>query len=203
MSKAESMVDLNPQQMERDDIYKILSGTVVPRPVAWVTTRSARGVVNAAPFSSYTLLSQDPPMILFQADARLREKDTIANIRTSAEFVVNAATMPQLEQMHGCAAAMDPDQSETDILGIALADSRMVSVPRIADAPIALECRLHQMFEIGRVPHTVVIGEVVCFRIRADLLVDGKIDQAALQPVARIGGPFYAALGEMIYKPAS
>jgi flavin reductase (DIM6/NTAB) family NADH-FMN oxidoreductase RutF len=196
------MIDLDPATMRREEVYKILSGSIVPRPVAWVTTRSPGGIVNAAPFSSYTILSQDPPMVLFQADALVREKDTIANIRATGEFVVNAATLPQLEAMHACSAPMAPDQGEPATLGLALEDSRRIGCPRIAASPIAFECRLDRMFDVGRIPHTVVIGEVVHFRIRDDLLTEGRIDQTRLQPVARIGGPYYAALGEMIYKPA-
>jgi flavin reductase (DIM6/NTAB) family NADH-FMN oxidoreductase RutF len=195
------MIELDPQGMTRDEIYKVLTGAVAPRPIAWITTRSRRNVVNAAPFSAYTLVSQDPPLVLFQADAALREKDTIVNIRNTEEFVVNVATMRLLDAMHQCSAPLPPDVSETEAFGIELADSKVVAVPRVAASPVAFECRLYRMFDVGNEPHTIVIGEVVCFQIDESVFADGKIDQRKLDPVSRIGGPYYARMGEFIHKP--
>lgn len=196
------MHEFDPRQMPVADVYKLMVGAVVPRPVAWITTLSASGVVNAAPFSAYTILSQDPALILFQAGGGTRQKDTITNVRASSEFVVNVATVPLLDQMHACSADLPAEVGEPAHFGIDLAPSTRVAVPRIAASPIAMECRLHQMFDIGNEPHTVVIGEVVLFRIAPDVMRDGKIDPLLLQPVARIGGPHYAPLGSLIYSPA-
>lgn len=196
------MQEFDPRQMPVNEVYKLMVGAVVPRPVAWITTRSASGVVNAAPFSAYTILSQDPALILFQAGGGLREKDTVANVRATSEFVVNVATVPLIDQMHACSANLPPDVGEPEHFGITLAPSQRVQVPRIAASPIALECRVFQMFDIGNEPHTVVIGEVVLFRIADEVLHDGKIDPLRLQPVARIGGPYYAPLGDLIFRPA-
>jgi len=180
-----------------------MTGAIVPRPIAWVTTLSPEGVVNAAPFSAFTLLSQDPPTILFQAVEDEREKDTARNIRLSGEFVVNIPNLPLLEQMHLCSASLPPEQSEVERFGIATAPSLCVKPPRIAAAPICFECKLIMYFPIGREPHVVFIGEVKHFYVRDDLYDDGRIDQALLQPICRIGGPWYARLGEMIHMPAA
>ena len=196
------MQEFDPRQMPVGDVYKLMVGTVVPRPVAWITTVSDGGVVNAAPFSAYTILSQDPALLLFQAGGGARQKDTITNVRATSEFVVNVATVPLVDQMHACSADLPPDVGEPAHFGIDLAPSTRVAVPRIAASPIAMECRLYQMFDIGNEPHTVVIGEVLVFRIADEVLVDGKIDQTLLNPVARIGGPYYATLGDRMFKPA-
>jgi flavin reductase (DIM6/NTAB) family NADH-FMN oxidoreductase RutF len=168
-----------------------------------VTTLSPEGVVNAAPFSAFTLLSQDPPTILFQAVEGEREKDTARNIRLSGEFVVNIPNLPLLEKMHLCSASLPPEQSEVERFGIATAPSLCVKPPRIADAPICFECKLIMYFPIGREPHVVFIGEVKHFYVRDDLYDEGRIDQALLQPICRIGGPWYARLGEMIHMPSA
>lgn len=196
------MQEFDPRQMPVGEVYKLMVGAVVPRPVAWITTISDSGVVNAAPFSAYTIISQDPALILFQAGGGARQKDTITNVRATSEFVVNVATVPLVDQMHACSADLPPEVGEPAHFGIDLAPSQRVSVPRIAASPIAMECRLFQMFEIGNEPHTVVIGEVVLFRVATEVMREGKIDPLLLQPVARIGGPHYAPLGELIFKPA-
>ena len=180
-----------------------MTGAIVPRPIAWVTSLSPEGVVNAAPFSAFTLLSQDPPTILFQAVEGEREKDTARNIRLSGEFVVNIPNLPLLEQMHLCSASLPPEQSEVERFGIATAPSLCVKPPRIASAPICFECKLIMHFPIGREPHVVFVGEVKHFYVRDDLYDEGRIDQALLQPICRIGGPWYARLGEMIHMPAA
>jgi flavin reductase (DIM6/NTAB) family NADH-FMN oxidoreductase RutF len=198
----ETMIALDPAEMDKASIYKVMSGAVVPRPVAWITSRSSAGVVNAAPFSAYTIISQAPPLVLFQADAAERTKDTAANIIATGEFVINVASFSLLDDMHQCSARLPPEVSEPHHFQIALAKSTRVGVPRIASTPIAFECRLFQSFDIGNEPHTIFIGEIVYFQIDSDVFKDGKIDQKKLDPVARVGGPYYARLGELIYRPA-
>jgi len=196
-------MEIPANSLNWDQTYKLMTGAIVPRPIAWVTTLSPEGVVNAAPFSAFTLLSQDPPTILFQAVEDEREKDTARNIRLSGEFVVNIPNLPLLEQMHLCSASLPPEQSEVERFGIATAPSVCVKPPRIAAAPICFECKLIMFFPIGREPHVVFIGEVKHFYVRDDLYDDGRIDQALLQPICRIGGPWYARPGEMIHMPAA
>jgi flavin reductase (DIM6/NTAB) family NADH-FMN oxidoreductase RutF len=196
------MIELDPASMDKSSIYKVMSGAVVPRPIAWITSRSDTGIVNAAPFSAFTILSQDPPLVLVQADSAGRTKDTVANIVAAKEFVINVASMSLLDEMHQCSMHLPRDVGEPDQFEIALARSTRVGVPRIASTPVALECRLYRSFDIGNEPHTILIGEIVYFQIDADVFKDGKIDQEKLDPVARVGGPYYARLGELIHRPA-
>jgi flavin reductase (DIM6/NTAB) family NADH-FMN oxidoreductase RutF len=197
----EASVEIPASNLNWDQTYKLMTGAIVPRPIAWVTTCSPDGVVNAAPFSAFTLLSQDPPIVLFQAIEGEREKDTARNIRLTGEFVVNIPNLPLLEAMHLCSASLPPDESEVERFDIETAPSACVRPPRIAAAPICFECRLIMHFPIGREPHVVFIGEVKHFYVRDDLYDGGRIDQALLQPIGRIGGPWYARLGEMIHMP--
>jgi flavin reductase (DIM6/NTAB) family NADH-FMN oxidoreductase RutF len=199
----ESMLGIDPNGLTRKEIYKIMSGAVVPRPIAWITTIDEHGIVNAAPFSAYTIISQDPPLVLFQADAAKGEKDTIANIRATGEFVVNATTGATVEKMHRSSAPLPRGVSEPEKFQIHLAASSMVKAPRVLNTPIAFECRMHQMFDVGNEPHTVVIGEVVYFQLAEDVYRDGKIDQQKLDPIGRIGGPYYARLGKLLHYPVA
>lgn len=189
--------------LNREETYKLMTGAIVPRPVAWITTISPAGVVNAAPFSAFTLLSQDPPIVLFQASQNDREKDTSRNVRLTGEFVVNIPTEHLLEQMHACSAPLPPQQSEIEVFGIETAASHTVRPPRIAAAPICFECILHRHFEIGNEPHVVFIGEVKHFYVADHLYDNARIDQRKLRPICRIGGPWYARLGELIHMPAA
>jgi flavin reductase (DIM6/NTAB) family NADH-FMN oxidoreductase RutF len=199
----DKLLGLDPKDLTRQQVYKIMSGTVVPRPIAWITTACERGRVNAAPFSAYTIISQDPPLVLFQADAANGEKDTIANIRATGEFVVNTTTSATLDKMHNSSAPLPRVVSEPEVFGIELTPSKMISVPRVLDSPVAFECRLHHMFDVGNEPHTVVIGEIVYFQIEDGIFRDGKIDQEKLDPIARIGGPYYARLGDLLHYPSA
>lgn len=194
-------MELSTSSLDHASIYKIMSGSVVPRPIAWVTTVNEQGLVNAAPFSAFTQLSQDPPLVLIQMDKGSGEKDTSRNIRTTREFVINIANMALLEQLHLSATPLGPEQSEPATFNIALSDSKTVRPPRVAKAPVCFECRLFNSFDIGNEPHTVIIGEILHFYVDDSVYLDGRIDQKKLDPVCRIGGPWYAPLGEHVYMP--
>ena len=179
--------------------YKLLSGAVVPRPIAWVTTLSEVGVVNLAPFSCFTFLSSDPPTLGFLVGPRRGDlKDTARNIRFLPQFVVHIADVPLLEALHASADEFLPEESEAEKLNLKLLPSEYVQVPRIAVAPVALECVHDQTVKVGRVGTEFIIGEVKVFHVRDELYVDGKIDSAALSPIARLAGPTYCALGEIV-----
>jgi flavin reductase (DIM6/NTAB) family NADH-FMN oxidoreductase RutF len=182
--------------------YRLIIGCVVPRPIAWVTTVDASGRVNAAPFSSYNYVATSPPMVAINIAQREGEaKDTARNIRASGEFVVNVATEATMELMHACGANYSPDESETDALGIALLPSRRVKPPRIALTPVQMECRLDQAVVLGRGVNTLYIGEVVAFHLSPEIYDGQRVDSLKLRPLARVGGPFYSALGEIFHRP--
>jgi flavin reductase (DIM6/NTAB) family NADH-FMN oxidoreductase RutF len=190
--------------LDTETAYRLVVGCVVPRPVAWITSVDADGRVNAAPFSSYNYVATSPPMLAINIATRPEgrgTKDTANNIRHNREFVVNVATEDTMELMHQSAQEFAPDVSEIDALGIALLPSRHVRPPRIALAPVQMECRLDQAIVLGRGINTLFIGEVVAFHL-SDAIYDGKrVDAARMRPIARLGGPFYAGLGEIFHRP--
>ncbi len=192
---AGDVMELISSDLSVDKTYKLLTGVVVPRPIAWITTLSPGGKVNAAPFSAFVIVSTDPAMVGISVSRRAGEiKDTERNIRGRREFVVNIADFSQLQALHDTSEVYPPEVSEAELLGLETAASRLLSVPRLAAAPGALECRLHSILPFGR-QHHFVVGEVVAYHLRDGLLVDGKVATQALGPIARVGGPNYAELG--------
>ncbi|WP_439589744.1 flavin reductase family protein [Hydrogenophaga sp.] len=182
--------------MSSEEAYRLLTGAVVPRPIAWITTVDDEGVVNAAPFSSYNYVAHSPPAlavnIASRADGSL--KDTARNMLRSREFVVNVATVENLDALHASSAAYAAEVSECATLGIPLEPSHFVRVPRIAASPIQMECRLLQSVPLGDV-NTLYIGEVVAFHLSPTVFDGRRIDVRQLQPLARLGGPFYTQVG--------
>ncbi|MDH0094453.1 flavin reductase family protein [Achromobacter mucicolens] len=188
--------DLNPEQT-----YRLMSGIIVPRPIAWISSVNAHGVVNLAPFSCYTFVSNQPPMIGVNIGRKAgQRKDTGRNIMDNGHFVVNIADQTLLDPLHESAQEHPPEVSEADLLGLPVIPGVVVATPRLAAAPISLECRLHSVTPFGNTGAEFFVGEVVMFHIRDGLMQDGKIDTATLRPICRIGGPNYASLGEIITK---
>lgn len=184
--------------------YRLLVGCVVPRPIAWITTVDEQGRVNAAPFSSFNYVATSPPMLAVNIARRPGSgtiKDTARNIVATREFVVNIAAEHDMDVMHRSAQEFAPNVSEAEVLGIPLLPSRHVRAPRIASSPVHMECRLDQAITLGRGINTLYIGEVVAFHL-SDAVYDGKrVDSVAMRPLARLGGPLYAALGEIFHRP--
>jgi flavin reductase (DIM6/NTAB) family NADH-FMN oxidoreductase RutF len=136
-------MEINAANLDADAAYRLLVGAVVPRPIAWITTVSPSGVVNAAPFSCYTFVCNDPPMLAINIGRRDgQSKDTARYIRNSGEFVVNVVSENLLEAMHASSAECGPEISEVEALKIAVVPSIAVRPPRIAASPINLECHL-------------------------------------------------------------
>lgn len=189
--------------MDTATAYRLICGAVVPRPVAWITTVSKDGRVNAAPFSSYNYVAHSPPMVAANIGTRLGElKDTARNIRETGWFCVNVATEDVMETMHKCGADYPPEVGEPEALGIELLPGIATPVPRVAASPIHMECKLDQFVTLGRGLNTLYIGEVLAFHF-ADSVYDGRhVDSVKLRPIARLGGPYYAALGEIFVRPA-
>ena len=190
---------IDPSALDADQAYRLLTGIVVPRPVAWVSTLSEGGKVNLAPFSTFTFVSPKPPMLAFSVGRRAGiYKDTALNILRSEEFVVHIADSKLTGAVHESSAELPPEVSEVEHLKLATVPSERVAPPRIAAAPIAMECRLRQCLEFGETRSRLIVGEVLLFHIRDGLIVNGKIDTEALDPIARIAGPRYARLGEIV-----
>jgi len=172
--------------------YKLLAGLVVPRPIALVSTL-ANGVVNVAPFSFFNALGDDPPICIISVENRDEgpPKDTARNILDTREFVVNLVDEPMAAPMHECSVAFPPETSELEQVGFTAAASQRVAPPRVAEAPVSLECRLYQHIPIG--PRHLLIGEILWLHVR-----DGVLDPATLRvipdhylPVGRFFGNRY------------
>jgi flavin reductase (DIM6/NTAB) family NADH-FMN oxidoreductase RutF len=190
---------VDPKTLSADESYKLLTGVVVPRPVAWVTTIAANGGVNLAPFSTFTFVSPKPPMLAFSVGQRGGiYKDTARNILANEEYVVHIADRALIEAVHGSAVEHPPEVSEVEMLGLATAPSLHVKPPRVAAAPIAMECRLRQCLEFGETRSRLIVGEVVAFHFRDGLMTGGKIDSKTLDPLCRLAGPNYATLGDVV-----
>jgi len=183
--------DLDPQQT-----YKLLTGIVVPRPIAWVCTQSPAGVLNVAPFSAFTFVSNKPPMVGVNVGRKAGVmKDTGNNILARGEYVVHIADESLLHAVHESAEEFPPEVSEVELLGLQTLPSECISVPRLAAPPVAMECRLHQAIAFGVTGSQFMVGEVLAFHIRDGLAEDFKLDTLALNPICRLGGPNYATLG--------
>ncbi|WP_428248236.1 flavin reductase family protein [Ferrovibrio sp.] len=189
-----------PADIDRDQTYKLLTGVVVPRPIAWVTSLSEAGHVNLAPFSCFTFVSSEPPMlgISIGRGDKLRIKDTARNIRERREFTVNIANDSMIVDVHASSFEFPTEVSEVEKLGLATLPGECIATPRLRDVPVSLECRFSQLIEFGTASTEFHVGEVVCFHIRDDLYEGGKIRTERLEPICRIAGPNYAKLGTII-----
>jgi flavin reductase (DIM6/NTAB) family NADH-FMN oxidoreductase RutF len=180
--------------------YNPLKACVVPRPIGWMTTLSAEGIVNLAPFSFFNLLSYDPPFVMFSAGTHEGDggrKDSVANVQATGEFVYNMATWAQKDQMNQTALIIDRGVDEMTAVGLEPLPSRLVRPPRVKGSPVHFECRLHQIIQLpGRKPaseHHLVIGRVVAVHIDdAALTADGRVDLVKIRPIARLGYKDYA-----------
>jgi len=170
---------------------KLLRATVVPRPIAWVTTRHEDGRANAAPFSFFNLVCSNPPLLCFGITARGgAQKDTANNIRRSGEFVVNLVPYAMAERMNATSAEVGPEVDELAGNDLTPLPCRHVAAPRIGESPVSLECVLHSLIEPGE-ESTVVIGRVLAMHLRDDAVLDAErcyVDTPALDLVARMHG---------------
>jgi flavin reductase (DIM6/NTAB) family NADH-FMN oxidoreductase RutF len=189
-------MDVLSETLDRDAAYKLMMGVIVPRPIAWVTSLAPDGIVNAAPFSCFCSVSTDPPMIGINIGDRAGElKDTARNMVRTGEFVVNIADTPLTEALHASSHPFPPSISELETIGLASSASVTIATPRIAAAPLQMECVLHQVIPFGKHARFYV-GLIKLFRIRDDLYRNGRITTSELDPVARVAGPVYARLGD-------
>jgi flavin reductase (DIM6/NTAB) family NADH-FMN oxidoreductase RutF len=183
--------------------YKLLTGIVVPRPIAWITSVSDAGTTNLAPFSCFTFVSSNPPMVGVNIGPKEGgAKDTATNIAKRGEYVVNIADDSMIGAVHSSSFEHPADISEVDVLGLATIPGEMVDCPRLRDVPISMECRLSETARFGRGKTEFIVGEIVCFHIRDDLYENGKINTARLRPICRIAGPNYASLGPIVTQSA-
>jgi flavin reductase (DIM6/NTAB) family NADH-FMN oxidoreductase RutF len=199
-------VDFDPQRLDSAAMYKLLIGSVVPRPIAWVSSVDGAGVRNLAPFSYFMAITHDPPTIAFSAGPRGAEttggtgrKDTLANVQATGEFVVNVVDDALAAQMNVTSADYPPEVDEFTEAGLAIAPSVKVKAPRVAGAPVNMECRVTQILPVGRLPHHLVMGEIVHLHVRDDVHdpASGRLDMHRLKPVGRLAGHLYTHVHEI------
>ena len=194
------MIAFEAEGLTSAQSYKLISGAVVPRPIAWVSSLNAEGKINLAPFSSFTFLTYDPPMVALSIGPGTEElKDTLVNVQARGELVINAVGVDMLRPMADSSRRYRPAVSEAEDLGIAMAPSRKLATPRIAAAPLALECRVERIIDMNdRDAHRLVIARVVVFQVAEAVWAGNRIDPFKYSPVGRIGGPLYVVPGEIL-----
>lgn len=183
MTSPDARTDLDPDDIGHRAFYQLMTSVVVPRPIAWVSSRSSSGVDNLAPHSFFTVAAVSPPVVQFTSVGR---KDTLNNVEATGEFVVCLTPERLFEQVNATATDFDAGVSEFDAVGLEREPSLRVAPPRVAASPVALECRLRQVIEIG--DSFVVLGDVVHAAVDPAVLAeDGLADLAKLRPLSRLG----------------
>ena len=190
------MLAFNPANQSPGDVYKLMIGSIVPRPIALVSTVDERGVRNLAPFSYFTACSSNPPVVVFCPMLRpppLSAKDTLRNVMATREFVVNIVSEEFADRMNATSAQVPPEVDEFELSGLTPLASEVIRPARVAESHIHMECRLLQVVHVSDQPGggSLVLGEVLRFHIREDLVENFRIDPDKLRAVGRMAGATY------------
>ncbi|EPH64960.1 flavin reductase family protein [Enterococcus casseliflavus] len=192
---------LDPNDLTQRENYKLLIGSIIPRPVAVVSTQSTDGIVNIAPFSFFNIVSSEPVILSLAIQRKEGElKDTARNLLATKEAVVHILDQTNVQEANKTAALLPADQSELTVSGFTTTTSKMIAVPGLKEASVRLETILHQHVPIKKDQQTtadLLLLEVVGYQIAEDVYQDGKIDPRALQAVSRLAGNSYATIGEI------
>lgn len=200
-------MEIDPTTLEARSRHLLMTGLVVPRPIAWVSTVAADGAVNLAPYSFFALVSSAPPTVVVSVGQRAgREKDTLANARATGELVVNAVSRDAVEAMNASSIESGPEHDEFAYAGVTPVASRVVRPPRVAQARAHLEARVTRIVPVegddGAVANHVIFARVVHVHVDDALFTPPhRIDARGLDPVARLAGLGYAAMGELFDLP--
>lgn len=197
---------LDPSQLPVRDLYQLLIGLITPRPIAWVSTVSARGFVNLAPFSFFSGVSANPPTVAFSCVDRRdgSQKDTIRNLHAVPEFVVSVCSYAQREAVNETSAELDYEVSELEACGLTALPSEIVKPPRVEGSPAQFECKVHQIVRIGDGPlaANLVIGEILMIHARDDVFdAQGAVDPRKLDTIGRMGGAGYVRTTDLFELP--
>jgi flavin reductase (DIM6/NTAB) family NADH-FMN oxidoreductase RutF len=195
-------MNVSAADLPHSELYSILINAVVPRPIAWVSTVSASGQINLAPFSFFNAVCTDPPLLAFAPGLRRPKqskeeqgvaKDTLRNVRETQEFVVNVVTYELREAMNLSSGDYDASVNEFDLAGLTAEPSKMVRPPRVAESPVSFECKLHQILDFSPAPTSgsLVIGEIVSIHVDDAHMKEGKLDRDSLDMIGRMGGMQY------------
>lgn len=192
------MKSIDPTTQSERDNYKLLVGSIIPRPIAFVTTDSGNGVINGAPFSYFNIVSSNPPMVSLSIQRpNSGYKDTARNIYRTKEFVVHIVDADNVTMVNETSATLPPEESEVELANLTLVESDVVNVPGIQEAKVRMECVLEQAvpFGEGGAGSDLFIGKVVRFHIADNIYESGRIDPRGLGAVSRLAGTNYAHIG--------
>jgi len=193
------VLEIDPAQLDRRAAYKLMISLIVPRPIAWVSTISPGGSLNLAPFSYFNGISSHPPIVMIAVGARRGErKDTWRNIEQTREFAISVVVPELVDAMVLSSGEFPPEVDEFKEAGVTPFYSTRIKPPRIAESPVSLECTLEKIVEVAG--SALILGRVVLYHVREDLLVEGSVDPRKLMPVARLGDDFYSHLGEVFQR---
>ena len=204
---APRMISFVPEEMIDAAPYHLLTSIVAPRPIAWISTIGANGAVNLAPFSFFNAIAGFPPTIMFSVSYRRREpreKDTLRNVRRWGEFVCHMVDEAMADAMACTAMEWPSGVSEIEQAGLTAVPSVDIRPPRVAEAPVAMECRVTQIVPVDGSTNVMVLGRVVRFHLREEIYRRelGLIDTIAMKPITRVGGPVeYTKIGELFFLP--
>ncbi len=190
-------MDIRTSDIDRKRIYKLMTSTIVPRPIAWISTVSKDGIFNVAPFSYFAGVSSSPPLLMVSVGSKEtgEKKDTWKNIEETGEFVVNIVTKQLLEKMNITSVAFDEDIDEFKEADLTPEPSLIVKAPRIKESPINIECKKFEIINIGKMG--IIFGEIVNFHIKDELLNEkGYVDTKKIEIVGRLGGAEYCIISE-------
>jgi len=184
---------IDPSKLDSQSVYKLLIGSVVPRPIAWTSTMSTEGVRNLAPFSFFTVASRQPPMLCIsvgpRVDSNIPTKDTLDNVEVTGEFVVNIVSLSLSNTMYESSKNHPPEADEFEKAGLTPAPCEVVETPRVEEAGVSMECLLDQILPLGT--DHLVIGRMVRFHVKDELYGDnGRIDVGGLDPLGRLAGDY-------------
>ncbi|AYV69619.1 MULTISPECIES: flavin reductase family protein [Niallia] len=199
------MHSIDPKTISERENYKFLIGSIIPRPIAFVTSLSEEGVLNGAPFSYFNIVSSNPPMISLSIQrSNGKPKDTARNILNKKEFVIHIVDEQNVDKINQTAASLASSESEIELAGLTPIDSSAISVPGIKEAKIRMECVLEHSLELGGTEALpgcdFLIGRVVHYHIDPTLYENGRIDPRGLAAVSRLAGNDYAKIGDMFTK---
>jgi len=187
------------EQTEREN-YRLLTGSIIPRPIAFVTSMASDGTVNGAPFSYFNIVSSNPPMVSISIQRKDGvRKDTARNIAEKGTFVVHIVDEENVKQINETAASLPADESEINIADLTLEESDLIKVPGIKEAKVRFECRIEQIIELPgeqTIGSDLIIGKIINFHIANEVYDDGRINQEKLAAVSRLAGANYAKVGE-------
>ena len=202
-------MDVVPSQLAHRDFYNILISAVAPRPIAWVSTLSASGQPNLAPFSFFNAVCANPPLLAFAPGMRAPKKaaaahsageakDTLRNVRETGEFVVNIVTYELAEAMNLTSGDYEAGISEFEVAKLESAPSKVVRPRRVAQSPVSFECKLRQILDFNPGPEggSLVIGEIVSIHVDERYLKEGRLDRNSLDLIGRMGGMQYTRTTE-------